>query len=54
MSQPLCFQTGMMPVASPTKYCKSCCSVAETGTVQKDLQSKNMEAQRLAAIQREI
>ena len=33
-------KTGMLPVASPTK-CKSCGSVPETDTLQKDFHNKS-------------
>ena len=33
--------TGMMPVAFPTKSCKSCSFAIEAEALQKDLQSKN-------------
>ena len=38
-------QTGMMPVAFPTKCHKSHCLATEAGALQKDLQSKTLLAE---------
>ena len=39
----------MMPVAFPTNLCKSRCFEAESGALQKDLQSKNRDCAAKAA-----
>ena len=43
--QRLSIQTGMMPAASPTKCCKSCCSVPESDALRQDLHNKRRTEQ---------
>ena len=38
------YKTGMLPVASPTKHCKSFGAMPEASTLQKDFHNKNRRA----------